>query len=136
MGLEIENLKSKIENPALLFVRFALAALWIYEGLWLKVVAQDPHELRIVSSSLHWLGVSGHAGLVFIGIGETLLGLAVLSGLWTRPLAWFQGILLLSMNLIGIFLGGGEIRDPIYLMVHNLPTFACIVVLAVTPQSR
>src|SRR5579862_7855260 len=113
-----------------LAIRSFLAALWIYEGLWLKALCQNPHELRIVSSSLRWLPGSGHTWMWIIGLGETALGLAVLSGVWMRPLAWLQGILLVSMNLLGILLGVVEINDPIYLLIHNLPTFGCILVLA------
>ena len=109
-------------------VRVALAAIWAYEGLWLKVVLRDSHELRIVASASAHVKLPGLWCLVGIGLGETLLAALVLLGLWPKPLAWLQGIALAAMNLGGIFLGGGEIGDPIYLLIHNLPTFACVVV--------
>jgi hypothetical protein len=108
----------------------ALSALWAYEGLWLKVIARDPHELRIVAAAVHIIGLPGLPCMISIGLVETALAVAIASGMWAKKLAWIQGLVLVGMNLGGIFLGGGEIRDPLYLLVHNLPTFACVAVVA------
>ena len=61
--------------------------------------------------------------------GETLLALGVLSGLWWRPLAWFQLALLAAMNAIGILAGGGAIADPAGLILRNLPFAMCIILI-------
>src|SRR5438552_1897792 len=103
----------------LLAVRIAVAATWLYQGLWLKVIAADPQHLAVVTS------VGGPLPpLLFlrvIGIGETLLGVAVLSGVWHRFLAVFQIALLLAMNTLGILFGRGAIEHPVGLFVQNLP---------------
>lgn len=64
-----------------------------------------------------------------IGFAETLLALAVASGAFCRPLAWFQIFILLAMNGIGILFGGGTIADPVGLLIHNLPLIACMALL-------
>ena len=125
-----------IPARVLLFVRIALAALWTFEGLWLKVIVRDPHELRIVEPAAKQFGLPGASTMVAIGILETALAALVVSGFRARQVAWVQGVILLSMNLLGIMLGGGEIRDPISLLVHNLPTFACIAVIATCGPGR
>lgn len=121
---------TQIPPRIVLFVRLALAAIWAFEGLWLKVLARDAHELRIVSSSVAPIGIAGGPAMLAIGLAETLLAIGIVSGVMAKPLAWIQAVVLLSMNLIGIAFGGGEIREPISLLVHNLPTFAGIAVVA------
>jgi uncharacterized membrane protein YphA (DoxX/SURF4 family) len=118
-------------HPVLLAaMRLAVAAVWIYEGLWQKVLRPAPHELAIVQSVA--LGALTPLQLLrLIGIGETLLGLGVLSGLYARPLAWFQGALLVLMNGIGIAFSGGAIADPVGLVLRNLPLLLCIAALGV-----
>jgi uncharacterized membrane protein YphA (DoxX/SURF4 family) len=118
-------------HPALLVaMRLAVAAVWIYEGLWQKVLRPAPHELAVVQSVA--LGPLAPLQLLqLIGIGETLLGLGVLSGLYARPLAWFQGVLLVLMNGIGIAFSGGAIADPAGLVLRNLPLLLCIAALGV-----
>ncbi|HEY7370097.1 MAG TPA: DoxX-like family protein, partial [Thermoanaerobaculia bacterium] len=109
-------------NPALLrVIRFCVAAVWIYEGLFQKIVGPAEHELAVVQS-LPGLPVSALTLLRIIGIGETLLGIAVASGLYARPLAIFQGLLLITMNGLGIALGGGAIADPVG---RSSRTFRC-----------
>jgi uncharacterized membrane protein YphA (DoxX/SURF4 family) len=118
-------------HPVLLAgIRVAVAAVWIYEGLWLKVLRPAPHELALVES-LPFRALSPSQILLGIGVGETLLGLGVLSGWHARLLAWFQGVLLVLMNGIGIALGGGAVADPVGLVIHNLPLLLCIIALGV-----
>jgi S-adenosylmethionine-diacylglycerol 3-amino-3-carboxypropyl transferase len=118
-----------LPRSALLAIRLALAALWLDEGLYLKVWARNPHELRIVSSAAHIVHFNGPLVMVFIGTVETCIALLLILNVWTKRLAQLQFVLLLGMNFAGILFGGGEIADPLYLMVHNLPTFACLFVL-------
>lgn len=115
--------------PALLTaVRLAVAAVWIYEGLWLKVVHPSAHELAVVGSVT--IGPLSPAGFLrLIGWGETVLGLGVLTGLYYRFLAWIQALLLVLMNGIGILIAGKAIADPLGLVIHNLPLLLCIAVL-------
>jgi uncharacterized membrane protein YphA (DoxX/SURF4 family) len=118
-------------HPALLAaIRLTVAAVWIYEGLWLKIVRPAPHELAVMGSMS--FGPLSPGRLLFaIGGGEVLLGLGVLSGLYSRFLAWFQGVILLLMNGMGILFAGKAIADPVGLVIHNLPFFLCIVILGV-----
>ena len=86
-------------NPRfLLIVRCAIALIWLYEGLWQKLIARNAHELAIVRQFTD----TDNAALQLmsaIGTAETLLAVAILSGLFARPLAWFQIAILVVMNL-------------------------------------
>jgi hypothetical protein len=105
-----------------------VAALWLHEGLWLKVVHPAPHELAVVESIA--IGpLSARQLLLLIGWGETFLGMGVLSGLYHRFLAWFQAVVLVLMNGIGVLFAGAAIPDPLGLVIHNLPLLLCILIL-------
>ena len=106
-----------------------LATIWLYEGFWLKIWRPDAHELTIVSA---FAATPQGARLLMtlIGAAETVLALGILSGLFARFVSWFQVGILLLMNLTGILFGHGTIRDPSGLLIHNLPLFACMTLIA------
>lgn len=108
----------------LLLVRLILSAVWFYNGAYLKLVVLDPDHLKVVEA----VGPVGPLGprnfLYLIGLGETALGLWILSGWLYRWSCWFQIGLITLMNLIGILSGG--VSDPVALVVTNLPLLACI----------
>lgn len=123
-------------HPRLLgAMRCAVAAIWLYEGLWLKILRPAPHELAVVAS-LPLGPLSPAAFLRLFGTGETLLGLAVLSGRFARPLAWIQGALLLAMNGTAVLFAGPALADPFGLLLRNLPLLLCIVALGIHGPGR
>lgn len=116
---------------SLLFLRLAVAATWLYQGLYLKLLLRDSHSLKMVAATFG----NAHSSitLTLLGVGETLLGLSVLIGLWTRPLAIFQIILLLAMNLLAITHGSA---DPAALIIATLPLLACLAMLSIHGPGR
>lgn len=121
---------------ALALIRCIVAGVWIYEGLYSKILFRLPHEMAVVAPVAPALRLSPAAFLFVIGLGESLLGAAVLSGFCRRPLAWFQAVLLLGMNIGGILWGEGAIAHPLGLIVHNLPFGVCIFLTALRAQER
>lgn len=118
-------------NPKLIFaIRLALAAVWFYNGLWLKVIALDAHHLEIVRSVSNSSGIEPALLLRLIGSAETLLGIGIVSGLFYRFVSYFQIFIILLMNLIGSIGGGGAIAHPFGLVISNLPTIMCALVVA------
>ena len=106
------------------------AAVWLYNGLWLKLLSPDAHHLEIVRATGGPFGWSPERFLRAIGAGETLLALAILSGVWPRFVNGSAVALLLAMNLVGIVQGGGTIHDPVGLLVGNGPLVLCGLLLA------
>src|SRR3989442_11774605 len=96
-----EKLQPTSHSRLIFCLRVVVALVWLYEGLWLKLIQHAPHELAVVE------GVGGFGPFTplkfmqLIGAGEMLLGIGVLSGLFSRPFAWFQVALLALMNSIG-----------------------------------
>lgn len=111
-----------------LAARLVMALVWLYNGLWLKVVARDPHHERIIAS-VFGEGGAASAAMLAIGWMETLLALAIASGRASTPVNVLQIILLLGMNAAGI-LGSGEIARPAGLLISNLPLVLCAAMIA------
>jgi uncharacterized membrane protein YphA (DoxX/SURF4 family) len=109
-------------KPAeLLLARLILAAIWLYQGLWLKIIQADPHHLTVVRSVPLPVWITPDKALTLIGAGETLLALGIASGLWHRLVNGFQIALLVAMNIIGIVCAGSEISAGWGLLLMNLP---------------
>ncbi len=104
--------------------------MWIYNGLWLKVIALDPHHLEIMTSVSQATGLEPAFLLRLIGGCETLLGVGIISGLFYKFVSYFQIFIILLMNLIGSVFGGGAIQHPFGLIISNLPTIMCAVIVA------
>lgn len=115
-------------NPHILFaLRVMFALIWLYNGLWLKVILLDPEHLSIVEGlGQSWL--SPENLLRLIGSCEILLALGILSGFFNRFVSIFQFTILLTMNIIGIVFSGA-IAAPLGLLVQNLPLFFCIALV-------
>jgi uncharacterized membrane protein YphA (DoxX/SURF4 family) len=123
----------KDDGDKLLFwVRIALGAVWLYNGLWLKIITLDKHHLQIITS----VCASSHGSvdpallLRLIGSCETLLAVGIISGLFYKFVSYFQIFIILLMNLIGSISGGGAIAHPFGLIISNLPTIMCALVIA------
>ncbi len=118
-------------SPKCVFaIRCVLALIWLYNGLWLKILAVDPHHLEIVQAVFQ-ISVNQAADFLnVIGALETLLGLGILSGLFYRFVNYFQVFILIAMNSIGIVGGEGSISNPAGLLIMNLPTILCAIIVA------
>lgn len=104
--------------PPLLLTQSAVAAVWLYEGLWCKLLSGVPLQRDVVGAvpiferSAAWV-------LRAVGIVECGIAIWVLSG-W-RPLlaAAAQTALLVSMNSGGLLWARRIIPDPAGMVVKN-----------------
>jgi uncharacterized membrane protein YphA (DoxX/SURF4 family) len=113
-----------------LAARGVTAAVWLYNGLWLKILAPDPHHAQIVAATL-----GNPVWLTVIGTGETALALAILSGQASRVISLLQIAVLIAMNATGILLSGA-IDKPMGLIISNLPLAACAAAIAIFGPGR
>lgn len=119
----------------LLLIRSAIAAVWLYEGLWCKVLRRMPSQRDIVAS-VPFLGpVRGPALLTALGVLECGLAVWVLSG-W-EPIcgAVVQTALLVGMNANGLAFSRKSIHDPAGMVVKNF-AFLVLVWVAAAQGSR
>jgi len=118
-------------SPKFIFlIRCVLALIWLYNGLWLKILHVDPHHLEIVQAVFQ-VSVNQAANFLnIIGGLETLLGIGILSGLFYRFVNYFQVFILILMNSVGIVSGEGSISNPAGLLIMNFPTILCAIIVA------
>lgn len=97
--------------------RAAVAAVWLFHGLWCKLLGGEPAHALIVGSVPGLGAAYGRPALLAIGLLEAGLGLWVLVGRARRLAAGIQLAGLAAMNAGG-FIWAGEF------MPHALPLCA------------
>jgi uncharacterized membrane protein YphA (DoxX/SURF4 family) len=117
---------------SLILLRLAVAITWFYEGLYLKLLVRDASQLKVIAATTG--SGQGATVLTLIGVGQTLLGLCVLIGLWTRPLAIVQIVAIIALYAAAI--AQGAIGNPASVIVANLPLLACLGMLAAHGPGR
>ncbi|HTD23030.1 MAG TPA: DoxX-like family protein [Terriglobales bacterium] len=109
-------------------IRIPIALVWIYQGLWCKVLGFVPHQGAIVQSVPFWDATTAHRFLIALGVTECGLALWVLSGWQARWAAFAQILLLVSMNGGGFVWGRRFIPDPAGMVIQNLAFITLIVI--------
>jgi len=98
--------------------RLTVAAVWLYEGLWSKILAHSQQQQSVLAAVPAF---SGHVDVVqtLIGIAEVALGLWILTAYRPGAAAIAQIVLLASMNLAGLLFAHHFMNDPLGMVVHN-----------------
>ena len=112
--------------PPAWLIRAAVAAVWLYEGLWCKLLGGDPNQRKVVEAVPHWGPRVGVPFLMALGVVELSLGVWALSGIAPFASALAQTILLVSLNANGLLWSRHLIHDPAGMVVKN----AAFLVLA------
>jgi uncharacterized membrane protein YphA (DoxX/SURF4 family) len=116
--------------PPLLLIRCAIAAVWLYEGFWCKVLGRMPNQQGIVEA-VPFLGATrAPVFLRALGLLECSLAVWVLSGWQPVWAALVQTGLLLGMNANGLFFARRLIHDPGGMVVKNFVFIVLIWVAA------
>jgi uncharacterized membrane protein YphA (DoxX/SURF4 family) len=102
-------MKDTAEQPWWKMLRVAVAMVWIYQGLWHKLLAVDVRHLEIVSAAPALLPPRVVLGL--IGMLETFFGVAIFSKWRQRLFGKLQIGMLVVMNAAGIIFAGDKIQD-------------------------
>ena len=106
--------------PPLLLVRGAVAAVWLYEGLWCKVLGREPHQVQVVEAVPRLGPIVGKRFLLGLGAVETALGVWVVSGVAPGLCAVVQTGLLVALNANGLLWARHIIHDPAGMVVKNV----------------
>jgi uncharacterized membrane protein YphA (DoxX/SURF4 family) len=104
---------------SLLFARVAIAAVWIYQGLWCKLLGRAAHHREIVETSAFLNSCWARRALMALGALECVLAVWVLSGVWSREAAAVQTILLIAMNGTALVWARKLISDPAGMLLQN-----------------
>jgi uncharacterized membrane protein YphA (DoxX/SURF4 family) len=115
-----------VTSLAVRSVRTVVSGVWLYEGLWKKVLARSPQETAIVGSVPGLSADGARAATVGLGIAETVLAAWVLSGRRPRACAIVQTGLVVGMNAGGLAVGRQHIPDPAGLLARNAGFLALV----------
>ncbi|MEM1205848.1 MAG: DoxX-like family protein [Acidobacteriota bacterium] len=110
--------------------RTSVALVWLYNGLWCKLLGRCPDHLAIIASVFEPMGFPNVIPVVTLGIVEVFIAGNVLTGRQPRFWAGLQTFLLLAMNGVGLIFGGEHIADVASMIVHSLVLIALVWLLA------
>jgi len=106
--------------PSIWLIRSAVAAVWLYEGVWCKLLRREPGQLEVVEA-VPFLGPRiGKLFLRTLGAVETALGVWVLIGAAPLLCAAVQTVLLAMLNANGLLWARHVIHDPGGMVVKNI----------------
>lgn len=105
--------------PPLTLLQWAVAAVWIYEGLWCKVLGRSPHEFAVIAAAPMMGPQRGPLFLRALGVVECGLAAWVLSGWRPYDAALAQTVLLVALNTGGLSWSRHLIPDPAGMVIKN-----------------
>ena len=115
--------------PPLWLIHIAVAAVWVYEGLWCKLLNGQPRQVRVVEAMpLYGAGIASKL-LRLVGAVETAIGVWILTGVAPILCAAAQTALLVTLNVCGLLWARRLIEDPGGMVIKN---FAFIVLVWVS----
>lgn len=106
--------------PSLLWMRVSVALVWLYEGLWCKVLGMMPSQLAIV---VELPGFSRERALALwksVGAVEIFLGLWVLTGVHPGWCAVGEVVVLVVINANALLWARHLVFDPVGLVLKNV----------------
>jgi len=106
--------------PPLLLMRGAVAAVWLYEGLWCKVLGRAPLQSHVVQAVPRLGPLFGGTFLKLLGFVEVALAAWVISGVASGLCAIAQTVVLVSLNAGGLLWARHIIHDPAGMIVKNI----------------
>ena len=106
--------------PPLLLLRSAVAAVWLYEGLWCKILGRERHQVLVVEAVPKLGPILGRHFLVALGICETTIAVWVMSAVAPGFCAIVQTALLVTLNVNGLLWARHIIHDPAGMVVKNI----------------
>jgi uncharacterized membrane protein YphA (DoxX/SURF4 family) len=108
-----------IAFPALTVMRVAVAAVWLYEGLWNKLLSGAESQTKVVTAVPKLGPLLGPMFLKTLGVVEVAVAVWVLSGVYPGLCAIGEVTLLACLNINGLLWARHIIHDPGGMIVKN-----------------
>jgi len=119
--------------PPAWLIRLAVGAVWLYEGLWCKLLGRERRQLQVVEAVPRFGPRVGGLFLKALGVVEVALAIWAFSGSLPVPCAAAQTLLLVALNASGLLFARHIIHDPGGMVVKN---FALLVLAWVAASLR
>lgn len=119
--------------PPLWLVHIAVAAVWLYEGLWCKLLSGEPRQKEVVAAVPHAGPRLGKSFLKLLGLVEVFVATWVLSRVAPIACALVQTALLIALNTAGLIWARHIIHDPPGMIIKNVAFLVLVWVSASFP---
>ena len=105
--------------PPAWLIRVAVASVWLYEGLWCKLLRGQPHEFEVVAAVPYFGPRIGVPFLLTLGVVEVALAAWTMTAASPLLCAATQTLLLIALNANGLLWARHVIADPAGMVVKN-----------------
>jgi hypothetical protein len=122
--------------PPLIIIRGAIALVWLYEGLWCKLLGGVPSQLTVVNAVPRLGPRFGAPFLKLLGLVEVALAVWVMSGISPGICAIAQTALLIVLNANGLLWARRLIHEPAGMIVKNIAFLLLVWVCGAIPGGR
>ena len=106
--------------PPLAVIRGSVAAVWLYEGLWCKILGRAPSQVQVVTAVPRLGRRFGPFFLKVLGVVEVAVAMWVLSGVAPGLCSIAQTTLLVALNASGLVWARHIIHEPGGMVVKNV----------------
>jgi hypothetical protein len=106
--------------PPLVIIRASVAAVWLYEGLWCKILGRVPSQVAVVTAVPRLGPRFGALFLKTLGIVEVALAVWVMVGIAPGMCAIVQTALLVVLNVNGLLWARRIIHEPGGMVIKNI----------------
>jgi hypothetical protein len=122
--------------PPLILIRCSVAAVWLYEGLWCKILGRAPLQAQVVGA-VPWVSPRfGRWFLKALGIVEVFTAAWVLSGIAPGACAIAETVLLVVLNANGLLWARRIIHEPAGMVVKNIAFLLLAWICGAIPGAR
>jgi len=121
--------------PPPIVIRSCIAAVWLYEGLWCKVMGRVRSQFEVVAAVPQLGARFGPAFLRALGVVETAIAVWVLSGFARGECAIAQAGLLIVLNVNGLLWARHIIHDPAGMVIKNIAFLVLVWVGGALPPA-
>jgi uncharacterized membrane protein YphA (DoxX/SURF4 family) len=122
--------------PPLVVIRASVALVWLYEGLWCKILGRVQSQVDVVKA-VPRLGPSlGAPVLKAIGIFEVALAVWVMTGISPGVCAIVESAFLIVLNANGLMWARKIIHEPAGMVVKNISFLILVWVCGAFPGAR
>ena len=121
--------------PPLVIIRASVAAVWLYEGLWCKILGRVQSQVDVVTAVPRLGPRFGARFLKMLGLVETMIAVWVMSGIDPGLCAIGQTVLLVVLNANGLLWARRIIHEPAGMVVKNSAFLVLVWVAAGLPEA-
>lgn len=122
-----------ITLPPLVLIRASVAAVWLYEGLWCKILGRVQSQVAVVTAVPRLGPRFGSSFLKVLGIVEVALAGWVIAGIAPGTCAVVQTALLVMLNANGLLWARHIIHEPAGMVVKNIAFLVLVWVCGALP---